>query len=97
MFFVTFKEWQTIVPKESIIPWDDVRFDPGNNYNKGTGAYTAQYDGYYQFSITERTTGNYTEFVTLEGKSGHYCWEDRSNPISAQASCSIILRYFFTT
>ena len=93
VFFVTFKEWQTTVPRLGIIPWDDVRFDPGNNYDKVTGAYTAPYDGYYQFSITTRSTVDYAEYTTLvEGKSVHHCWEYLSHHESVQTSCSMILK-----
>ena len=34
VFFVTFKEFEKTVSGDRIIKWDDVRFDPGKNYNK---------------------------------------------------------------
>ena len=78
------------------IHWNDVRFDPGNNYDKLTGAYTAPYDGYYQFSVTERISGGtVAQYVTLvEGKLVHYCWEHNSDGRFSQTSCSMILKLF---
>ena len=72
--------------------WDDVRFDPGNNYDVVTGAYTAPYDGYYHFSISKRSSGTFSSFRTLvEGVSVHYCW-DHANYPSTYATCTITLK-----
>ena len=90
---MTFKEWQRPLNHYEIIPWDDVRFDSGNNYDKVTGAYTAPYDGYYQFSISQRNKGSTVSFVTLvEGITVHHCWDNDSDYPSTAESCSIIVK-----
>ena len=82
------------MPEYGIIPWDDVRLDPGNNYDKLTSAYTAPYNGYYKFSITVRSQSqSYTEYrISVDGILVHYCWEHISNGSHGQASCSMILK-----
>ena len=73
--------------------WDDVRIDPDNNYDKVTGAYTAPYDGYYQFSITKRSQGNWGQFLTyVNGVSAHHCWDHDDDYVSSQTSCSIVIK-----
>ena len=94
--FVTFQEWETTVSKNTIVGWDDVRFDPGNNYDKVTGAYTAPYDGYYQFSITILSRDvNYVQYrILVESIPVHYCWGHYSDGKRGQRSCSIILKLY---
>ena len=96
VFFVTFQEWEKTVSEYAIIRWDDVRFDPGNNYDKVTGAYTAPYDGYYQFSITIRSRDrSYSEYrISVESIPVHYCWSHISDGSHGQKSCSMILKLY---
>ena len=96
VFFVTFKEWENTVPQFAMIRWDDVQFDPGNNYNKMTGAYIAPYDGYYQFSITIRSQSqSYSEYhISVDGIQVHYCWNHISNGSHGQKSCSVLLKLY---
>ena len=90
---MTFKEWQTTLTDGSIILWDDVRFDPGNNYDTVTGAYTAPYDGYYQFSISQRREGNAVSFFTLvEGFTVRHCWNYEAETPSTFENCLIIVK-----
>ena len=92
---MTFKEDKN-VPQYSIIQWNGVRFDPGNNYKKMTGAYTVPYNGYYQFSITARTRSqDYIQYrISVDGIPVHYCWEHISNGSHGQTSCSMILKLY---
>ena len=90
---MTYDKWEQTVSDNGIMRWDDVRFDPGNNYDKETGAYTAPYDGYYQFSITKRTAGQYSTFVTtVDGASVHNCWDEAHDHSRSQTSCTIVLK-----
>ena len=78
-------------PDGATMLWDDVRFDPGNNYDKVTGTYTAPYDGYYQFSITQR--GKRGDFLTyVDGVSAHRCWNHDHDGHSTQASCTMVIK-----
>ena len=73
---MTYANWEQTELDGGIMHWDDVRFDPGNNYDNETGAYTAPYDGYYQFSITKQTAGYSSSFLTLvDGVSIHNCFD----------------------
>ena len=90
---MTFKEWQTTLTHESVILWDDVRFDPGINYDKLTGAYTAPYDGYYQFSISQRGVGNVVSFfILVEGFTIRHCWNYAGENPGTFGNCVIVIK-----
>ena len=94
VFFVTYKEWNTNIPNGAIMHWHDVRFDPGNNYDKVTGAYTAPYNGYYQFTITKRTQSDQlSSLLTLvDSATIHQCWSGVHPHASSQTSCTIVIK-----
>ena len=93
VFFVTYKQWETNTPNGATMLWDDIRYDPGNNYDNVTGTYTAPYDGYYQFSITKRSRGKYAQLLTyVDGVSAHRCWNHDDDGYSSQTSCTIVIK-----
>ena len=90
---MTYSNWEQTELDGGIMHWDDVRFDPGNNYDKVTGAYTAPYDGYYQFSITKRTAGYSSSFLTLvDGVSIHNCFDLPHDQSRSQSSCTVVIK-----
>ena len=90
---MTYKQWEINIPDGATMLWEDVRFDPGNNYDKVTGAYTAPYDGYYQFSVTKRSRSKWGQFLTyVDGLAVHHCWDHDNDFAESQTSCTIIIK-----
>ena len=90
---MTYANWEQTELDGGIMHWDDVRLDPGNNYDNETGAYTAPYDGYYQFSITKRTAGYSSSFLTLvDGVSIHNCFDLPHDQSRSQSSCTVVIK-----
>ena len=96
MFLVSFSGWDVPVRPREMLRWDEVRHDPGNNYDKVTGAYTARHDGYYQFSVTMRSIQtDLTDFVFfVDTTEVHMCSDRKYNPgqgIEVATSCTVNL------
>ena len=79
-----------------IIRWDNVHFDPGNNYDRATGAYTVRYDGFYQCSATLQTVKESplaNLHLLINTIKTYYCWTGRFVALdSAQTSCTVTLK-----
>ncbi len=56
-FKVTMKEQLTKIAAETVIKWNVVNSDPGNNYDVISGAFVVPSSGYYEFTVMMRTVG----------------------------------------
>ncbi len=59
----------------AVLKWDKVRYDPGQNYDIRTGAYTVPYDGFYSFSVQKADVNYGGQFmILLDGAWLNYAW-----------------------
>ena len=76
------------------IIWDDIIADPGENYDKVTGAYTAPYDGYYQFTASKRSSEEEAEFfLVIDGASVRVCAKNKGHTSGySLANCTFMVK-----
>ncbi len=63
----------------SILQWDDIRYDPGQNFDSTTGAYVAPYDGFYSFNVAIANNRRAGFFILVDGKRVNYIINPQSS------------------
>ena len=71
-FYVTFLNWEYQVQALDVLKWDDIRYDPGQNFNITTGAYVAPSDGFYGFNIAISDNTRAGFFIQIDGKRANF-------------------------
>ena len=94
VFMVTFKENLISITDKEIVRWDDVISDPGKNYDVMTGAYTAPFNGTYQFSVSKRNQAATSHILILvENARKFYCYNGKDvSQASSQTSCTFMVK-----
>ncbi len=88
-FYVTLRKAHYSVQSGAVLKWDDVRYNPGQNFNITTGAYVAPSDGFYSFSAGIWNNKRAGFIILVDGKKGNWVLHSGSNLWDGSTSATI--------